>query len=410
MSLDDIFSPSKRRRLYLRPGRERAVRNRHPWIFEGAILREEGERDAAIADLVADGAVVASGLYSIESQIRMRALTFGEALDAEWLRARIRQAVAARSSLLGAQTSAARLINSEGDGLSGLVVDRYGDVLVVEISSAGLEKLVDLVVDELVSSASAAGPVSRIVLNNDLPARKIEGLSLEPRTIEVSEGAAGEVVILENGLRFLVEPGKGQKTGFFLDQRDNRRLAREVGRDRPVLNLFGYTGGFGVNAAAGGARSVEEVDISSPAIATARRNHELNGSTCAVSFVTADAFAHVRALRGEGRRFGLVVIDPPAFAKSKKDVERAARGYKDIIMYGLHLVEPGGAMMVFSCSGHVSSDLFQKIVFGAAIDARREVAILRRLGAGEDHPVSIHCPEGEYLKGLLLRIGEKTES
>jgi 23S rRNA (cytosine1962-C5)-methyltransferase len=279
-------------------------------------------------------------------------------------------------------------------------------VLVIEIACAGLEKLGDLVTDAIVEAASSASPVSRVVFNNDIPARKLEGLTREPRTVVLSGGeASSEVEVLENGLRYVVEPGKGQKTGFFLDQRDNRFLARELARDRTVLNLFSYTGGFGVSAAAGGARSVEQVDVSAPAIDLARRNHDLNGSTCAITFTTADAFDRVRALRGEGRRFGLVVIDPPAFAKSRKDVERAARGYKDIILNGLHLVEPGGMLLAFSCSGHISTDLFQKIVFGAAIDARRDASIIRRLGAGEDHPVSIHCPEGEYLKGLLLRVG-----
>lgn len=403
MTRDDLFA--KRRRLHLKPGRERAVRNRHPWIFDGAIRREEGPVDAALADLVApDGVVVASGLYSADSQIRMRALTFGEELSADWLRGRIARAVAARSRVLVAGTTAARLINADGDGLSGLVVDRYADVLVVEIVCAGLETLGDLVTDAVVEAASSTAPVSRVVFNNDLPARKLEGLTREPRTVVLSGDAASEVEVLENGLRYVVEPGKGQKTGFFLDQRDNRLLARELARDRAVLNLFSYTGGFGVSAAAGGARSVEEVDVSAPAIATARRNHELNGSASELVCTVADAFDRVRALRGERRRFGLVVIDPPAFAKSRKDVERAARGYKDVILNGLHLVEPGGMLMAFSCSGHISPDLFQKIAFGAAIDARREASIVRRLGAGEDHPVSIHCPEGEYLKGLLLRV------
>jgi 23S rRNA (cytosine1962-C5)-methyltransferase len=402
MESNDPFSPSQRRRLLLKPGRERAVRNRHPWIFEGAVRREEGNPDAAIADLVApDGSLLASGFYSKQSQIRLRALTFGEPLERDGLRARVRRAVAARAALVNEDTTAVRLVNSEGDGLSGLVVDRYADTLVVEISCAGLDRIADEVIDELVAAAS---PVARVILSNDLPVRRLEGLSLESRTIDAGGGTAGEVVVLENGLRFVVAPGKGQKTGFFLDQRDNRLLARQLGAGRSVLNLFSFTGGFGVNAASGGATDVEEVDVSGPAMEMARRNHELNATRCPVSFVTADAFDRVRALRGE-RLFGLVIVDPPAFAKSRKDIDRAARGYKDIIMNALHLVEPGGAVMAFSCSGHVSIDLFQKIVFGAALDARRDVAILRRLGAGADHPVSVNCPEGEYLKGFLLRVG-----
>ncbi len=402
---DDRFAQSTRRRLHLKPGRERAVRNRHPWIFDGAILKEEGEPDAAVADLIGtDGTLAASGFYSRRSQIRMRALTFGETFDVAWLRSRIEGAIAARKTVIDERTSCARLINSEGDGLSGLVVDRYADVLVAEISSAGLEAVLDEVVGFVVDASSSFGPVSRVIFNNEIPARRLEGLSLEPRSIDVAGDAAREVIVLENGLRFFVTPGKGQKTGFFIDQRDNRRLAREIAAGRNVLNVFAYTGGFGVNAAAGGATTVEEVDISSRAIAVARRNHELNESTCEVTFTVGDAFARIRELGEAERRFGLVVVDPPAFAKSKKDVEHASRGYKDVIMNGLRLVEPGGMMMAFSCSGHVSADLFQKIVFGAAIDARREVSLLRRLGSGADHPVSIYCPEGEYLKGFLLAV------
>lgn len=383
------------------------MRNRHPWIFEGAIRREEGDADAAVADLVMpDNTIAASGFYSRSSQIRLRAVEFGRPLDAASLRARIRRAIAAREPLLSEGTTAMRLVNSEGDGLSGLVVDRYGDVLVVEISSAGLDRLADLVVDELVASAAPTVSVARVVLHNDLPVRTLEGLPLESKTIDVAGRAeAAEVVVMENGLRFVLEPGQGQKTGLFLDQRDNRFLARELARGREVLNLFAYTGGFGVNAAAGGAERVEEVDISEAAIRAAGRNHERNGSPCPVDLLARDAFEHVRALRSTGRSYGLVIVDPPAFAKAKKDIERASRGYKDIIMNAMRLVEPGGVMMAFSCSGHVSLDLFQKIVFGAAVDAGREASILRRLGAGADHPISIYCPEGEYLKGFLLRVG-----
>lgn len=404
MSSADVFDLSRRRRLHLKPGRERAIRNRHPWIFEGAIRREDGDPDAAIADVIApDGTVVASGFYSSASQIRLRALAFGEAFELEWLRQRIVRSVEARRDIAGNETTAVRLVNSEGDGLSGLVVDRYGDVLVVEISSAGLEAVADLVAEELVRAVDDA-PIARVIFNNNLPVRKIEGLTLTPRTIEIAPGAADEVVVLENGLRFAVTPGKGQKTGFFLDQRDNRLLVRELARGRSVLNLFGYTGGFGVNAAAGGADRVEEVDISAPAIEVAKRNHDLNGTGCPVSYVVADAFDHVRACRDSGSRFDLVIVDPPAFAKSKKDIERAARGYKDIIMNGLRLVGPGGSLMAFSCSGHISADLFQKIVFGASADAERDAQIIHWFNQSADHPVLLSFPEGHYLKGLVCRV------
>jgi 23S rRNA (cytosine1962-C5)-methyltransferase len=204
---------------------------------------------------------------------------------------------------------------------------------------------------------------------------------------------------LESGLTFRVDPGEGQKTGFFLDQRDNRRLARTLASQKRVLNLFSYSGAFGVYAAAGGATSVTNVDVSARAIEIARENHALNGSSA--EFVVADAFQYVRQHR---ERFDFIVCDPPAFAKSRGDVDRAARGYKDVNLHALKLVEPGGLLMTFSCSGHMSLDLFQKVIFAAALDAGRRVSFVRRLGAGADHPVSLYCPEGEYLKGFLLEV------
>ncbi|HEX2059124.1 MAG TPA: class I SAM-dependent methyltransferase, partial [Thermoanaerobaculia bacterium] len=203
----------------------------------------------------------------------------------------------------------------------------------------------------------------------------------------------------ESGLRFHVDPSEGQKTGFFLDQRENRRLARTLAGGKRVLNLFSYSGAFGVYAAAGGAASVTNVDVSAPAIDTARENHALNGSTA--ELVVADAFQYVRQRR---EPVDLLICDPPAFAKSRGEVERAARGYKDVNLFAMRMVAPGGLMMTFSCSGHMSVDLFQKVIFAAALDAGRRVSFVRRLTAGPDHPVSLYCPEGEYLKGFLLEV------
>jgi 23S rRNA (cytosine1962-C5)-methyltransferase len=242
-----------------------------------------------------------------------------------------------------------------------------------------------------------------IYFNNDLPARRLEKLPTEPEA--VGEGTPATTIV-ENGLRFEVDPAAGQKTGFFLDQRENRQLARELASGKPVLNLFAYTGAFGVYAAAGGATSVENVDGSQVAIEQARRNHDLNKSSNIATFTIADAFAHVRKLDAEKQRFGLVVCDPPAFAKRRVEVDRAARGYKDINLYSMRLLEPRGMLLTFSCSGHMSLDLFQKVIFAAALDAGRRISILRRLTAGPDHPISIYCPEGEYLKGFLLEVRE----
>jgi 23S rRNA (cytosine1962-C5)-methyltransferase len=390
----DLFADVSRRVLTLKPGKERVVANRHPWIFAGAIGRESGPEDSAIADLVdVRGTRLASGLHSLHSQIRLRALTFGdEVLTADVIRARIDAAVARRAVIRGEATNAVRLVHAEGDELSGLVVDLYDDVAVVEIANAGLDRLRPLVVDAL---RQLVAP--RIIyFKNDIPARKLEQLPTEAESLGDGDATA---TVLENGLRFRVDPPSGQKTGFFLDQRDNRALARTFAGGRRALNLFAYSGAFGVYAAAGGAQSVENVDISAAAIELARTNHELNG--VAASFVVADAFQYVRQT---GARFDLIVCDPPAFAKSRGEVDRAARGYKDVNLFAMKLLEPRGLMMTFSCSGHMSLDLFQKVIFAAALDAGRRVSIIRRLTAGTDHPVSLYCPEGEYLKGFLLEV------
>ena len=387
----------ERRRLILKPGKERVIANRHPWIFAGAIASESGPDDAAFADLFdARGTRVASGFHSLRSQIRLRALTFGdEELTPDLIRARIATAVARRRGLFDAGTNAARVVHAEGDDLSGLVVDRYNDVAVVEIANSGIEKIRPLIVDALQHELAPRV----IFFKNDLPVRRLEQLTLESEAI-----GAGDVAceVRENGLRFRVDPAEGQKTGFFLDQRENRAIVRGLAGGRRVLNLFSYSGAFGVYAAAGGAASVENVDVSARAIDLARINHELNGST-AIETV-ADAFDYVRDLGGRGARFDLVVCDPPAFAKSRGEVDRAARGYKDVNLFAMKLVAPGGLMMTFSCSGHLSLDLFQKVIFSAALDAGRRASFVRRLTAGADHPVSLYCPEGEYLKGFLLRV------
>ncbi len=396
--MDEIFASSNRRRLTLKRGKERVVANRHPWIFAGAIAAESGPREAAIADLFdVSGARVASGFYGPRSEIRLRALTFGEEeLTAAEVARRISAAIARRGPLLSDQTNTTRLINAEGDELSGLIVDLYNDVAVVEVNNAGIEHIKPMIVELLRREVQP-----RVVFfNNDLPARRLEQLPIEPEG--VGEGIPATTIV-ENGLRFEVDPASGQKTGFFLDQRENRALTRSLAAGRRALNLFAYTGAFGVYAAAGGATFIENVDGSDVAIEQARRNHHLNGSSTVARFTVADAFGHVRHLAGAGERFGLIVCDPPAFAKRRTEVDRAARGYKDINLYAMRLLESNGLMLTFSCSGHMSIDLFQKVIFAAALDAGRRVSFRRRLTAAPDHPVSLNCPEGEYLKGFLLQ-------
>jgi 23S rRNA (cytosine1962-C5)-methyltransferase len=396
MSARDAFAPAGRRQLVLKNGRERVVANRHPWIFAGAIAGERGPENAAVADLVDErGTRLASGIHSLHSQIRMRALAFApEEFTPELLEERLARALDRRAALFSDETTAARLIHAEGDDLSGLVVDRYGDFLVVEITAAGLEALRPLIVDALQRLVRPRG----IFFKNDLPVRKLERLSMEP---EWSGSGEPRGEIAENGLRFMVDAREGQKTGFFLDQRANRQLIRSLSPGRAMLNLFSYTGAFGVYAAAGGAASVDEVDVSAAAIEGARLNHELNGQSEGIELHAGDAFQFVRQTRG---RWDLVVCDPPAFVKNRGDIDRAARGYKDVNLYALRLTRPGGMLMTFSCSGHMSIDLFQKIIFAAALDAGRRVSFVGRLTAGADHPVSLYCPEGEYLKGLLVEV------
>jgi len=383
--MNDAFE--RRRTLTLKRGKERVIANRHPWIFAGAIHSERGPEDAAIADLVdSDGKRLASGFYSRTSQIRLRALTFGEDITPQLIATRIADAIARRRFIFDDTTDAARIINAEGDELSGLVVDRYHDLAVVEIANRGVEQVKQLIIDGLKSVAS------RIWFKNDLPVRRLEQLPTENEPVEAT-------TIVESGLRFRIDPGEGQKTGFFLDQRENRRLARTLASGKRVLNLFSYTGAFGVYAASGGATAVTNVDVSARAIELARENHALNER--AADFIVADAFQYVRQQR---ERFDFIVCDPPAFAKSRSDVDRAARGYKDVNLHAMKLIEPGGLLMTFSCSGHMSLDLFQKVIFAAALDAGRRVSFVRRLTAGPDHPVSVYCPEGEYLKGFLLEV------
>lgn len=381
----------RRRTIVLKRGKERVIANRHPWIFAGAIHSERGPEDAALADVVdGEGKRLAAGFYSRHSQIRVRALAFGEEeLTAELIANRIAAAIARRRTIFDETTNAARLVHAEGDELSSIVVDRYGDLLVVEIANHGAEQFKALITETLRRELQPRA----IFFKNDLPVRELEHLPME------DEGDGTPADFLESGLEFRADPREGQKTGFFLDQRENRRLARQLAGGRRVLNLFSYTGAFGVYAAAGGAAAVTNVDISARAIELARENHALNGREA--DFVVADAFQYVRQSR---ERFDFVVCDPPAFAKSRAEVDRAARGYKDVNLFALKLVEPGGLMMTFSCSGHMSLDLFQKVIFAAALDAGRRVSFVRRLEAGPDHPVSLYCPEGEYLKGFLLEV------
>ena len=401
--------------LVLKPARERSLRRLHPWVFSGAIDRLEG--DAGPGETVcvraSDGSFLAWAAYSPASQIRARVWSFEEAEfpDEGFLGARVTAAVARRTALridANAQsggTNALRLVHAESDGLPGVVADRYADTLVVQLTSAGAERWRDVIVASLREASGCRVLFER----SDGDIRALEGL---PSRVGVIAGPAqasiaampGAVEIRENGIRYLVDIGAGQKTGFFLDQRDNRASVAALARGREVLNCFCYTGGFTLSALAGGATKVLSVDSSAPALALARQNMALNALDAGRSeWMEADVFAFLRDLGRERRTFDLIVLDPPKFAPTSRDAERAARGYKDINLNALKLLRPGGHLATFSCSSGVNADLFQKIVAGAAADAGASCAIEQRFHAAADHPVKLEFPEGEYLKGLLLR-------
>lgn len=389
--------------LILKPGRERSLEHRHPWVFSGAVARFSGvvEPGGIVTVRAHDGRFLAQAYANERSQIVARALSFeDEAIDEAFFTRRIERALGLRESLVDLQaTNAQRLVNAEADGLPGLVADRYGDVVVVQVLTAGIERVRDAVVAALKERTGARAVVER----SDADVREKEGLSSRVEVLFGDVGG-GRVEIDENGRRFLVDVLRGHKTGFYLDQRDNRRRVAELAVGRDVLNAFSYTGGFGVYAARAGARSVLHLDASEDALALARENMELNGVSSEGTTLAGDAFQVLRRFKDEGRRFDLVVLDPPKFAHHKGQVDRACRGYKDINRVALQLLRPGGFLFTFSCSGLVSADLFQKVVFGAATDARVDAQVIGRLGQASDHPFSLAFPEGEYLKGLVCRV------
>jgi len=419
--------------LLLKDGRERPIHNRHPWVFSGAIERLTGEARPGDLVTVADhrGTPLATAYYNPRSQIQARILSWdpAEPVDHDfWLR-RLRRAIDARAMLgfgasperrvsdeegksttdvlpdsaaPAAATTAYRLVNAESDLLPGLVVDRYGDYVVMQCLTLGIDRRKGMLTNRLVELLQPAGILER----SDADVRAKEGLR---PLVEMRHGQAPppELTVYENGHRFLVDVWKGHKTGFYLDQRDNRATIGDpmLLAGREVLNVFAYTGAFGVYAAAAGAGRVIQVDSSAPALEVAERNMALNGfARPDDEYIAGDAFEVLRYYREEGRQFDVVVLDPPKFAYNQSQVERACRGYKDLNWLALRLLRPGGLLATFSCSGLVGADLFQKVVFGAAVDAGRDVQILRPLAQAADHPVLLAFPESAYLKGLLCRV------
>lgn len=388
-------------RVILLPGRDASVRRRHPWLMSGAVARIEGEALAGdwVSVVSAEGETLGHGHYGPASQLRVRLFEFGAETRAEALiEQRLRAAIAARAGhpLLG-DVNALRLVNAEGDGLPGLVVDRFGDVLVVRAGTAGWLARGDALAALLRDLTGARVGLDR----PDAAALRREGAAAEPRTLW-GEAPSAPIELRERGRRYLADVSHGQKTGFYLDQRDARDLVQMLASGKRVLDLFSYTGGFAVAALHGGAEKVVLVDSSQSALALAERNVRAAGARGErAQLVAADAFEFARK---EARGFDLAIADPPPLAKRKNDVQRAARAYKDVLLHLLVGAAPGGRVLAFSCSHHVGPDLFRKIAFGAALDAGREVSVAAELGAPADHPVSLFHPEGRYLSGLLLEV------
>lgn len=421
--------------LRLAAGKEKSLLRRHPWIFSGAIA--EAPRRAAFGDTVEvvsyRGDFLARASWSPDSQIRARVWTFDEGVvvDADFLRDRLLASVAARDGLLAgfgaaggrsgpmppassgvaASGNALRLVHGESDGLPGLVVDRYGDVVVCQFLAAGVERWQGVILEVL----AGLDGVRSVYERSDADVRLKEGL---PRRSGLRSGAEPEqlVDVFENGRRYRIDVREGHKTGFYLDQRLGRDAAMRWCRDRDVLNAFSYTGGFSVAALAGGAATVLDVDTSGAALALARRNVEAQ-KTCLGTWpgttpggppvydaVEADVFALLRTFRDSRRTFDAIVLDPPKFAEARSHLDKAARGYKDINLLAFKLLRPGGVLLTFSCSGLMPADLFQKVVADAALDAGRQARLVERLGQPPDHPVDLAFPEGAYLKGLVCVV------
>lgn len=396
--------PKAQPALWLHSGREKSLQRRHPWIFSGAIEHIDGNPSngstVAVRDLA--GNFLAWAAYSSGSQICARVWSWNadETIDKAFFAQRISLAVAARSRLgLADDSTGMRLVHGESDGLPGLIVDKYGDVLVMQLGSAGPE----FWRDALVSALREICQPSCIYERSDSDGRELEGLP--KRCGAVYGELPTDLAIIEHDIRFAIDVGGGQKTGFYLDQRDNRLFTGSLARDQDVLNCFCYTGGFSLYALRNGARSVLSIDASESALEVARRNVELNALDAAkTEWLCADVFEALRKLRDQGRSFDLIVLDPPKFAPTASFAEKAARAYKDINLLGFKLLRPGGLLFTYSCSGGISDELFQKIIAGAALDAGVDARIVKKLHAAADHPVLLSFPEGAYLKGLALQL------
>ena len=391
--------------ITLKPGREKALNRRHPWIFSMAINKVNGQVERGGTVDVFDHKVnwLAKGAYSPDSQIRIRIWSFeqDQQIDQTFFFERFSQAYQCRKALIKAgDLTGFRLAAGESDYLPGITVDHFGDTLVCQLLSAGAEYHRASIIGAL----EALFPNHNIYDRSDVAVRKKEGLELTSGDIKgtVSDDLT---VITENGHKILIDIKKGHKTGFYLDQRDNRVIAGSYCRDKTVLNCFSYTGTFGIYALSNNAKHITNVDLSQDALDIAKKNLEINNLDLAkADFVKADVFKLLRRYRDEGKTFDVVILDPPKFADNKAQLNGACRGYKDINMLALQLLNPGGTLLTYSCSGLMPADLFQKVVADAALDAKRDAQIIARLSQAADHPIASTFPEGFYLKGLALTV------
>ncbi len=389
--------------ITLKPGREKSLLRKHPWIFSGAIASAPTCLPGETVNVFsANGQWLARAAWSPESQIagRVWSFNYNEQIDANFFQRRLDNAFALRAEFLEQPENACRLVNAESDLLPGLIIDRYSNFLVCQFLSMGVEAHRNTIIHAL----QYLLPHFSIYDRSDVDVRAKEGL--ENRTGVLAGQVPPDLIeIDENNCRFFVDIKQGHKTGFYLDQRDNRALLASMCEGGEVLNLFSYTGGFGIAAAVGHAASVTNVDSSASALDLAAQHITLNNiASRNVNNIRADAFVFLRECRDSGRQFDVIVLDPPKFAESQSQLERAARGYKDINLLALKLLNPGGLLFTFSCSGLMHSDLFQKIVADAALDAGRDAQIIMRMSQAQDHPTLLSFPEGFYLKGLVCQV------
>jgi 23S rRNA (cytosine1962-C5)-methyltransferase len=393
-------------RVVLKPRRARPFYGRHPWVFAGAVQAVDGTpADGDVVDLVSHGGnFVARGIYNSRSKIRVRLYSWSAdiPLDRDFFRARLEAALRLRGPILGFDRPgrACRLVFSEGDGLSGLTVDRYDRWLVVQFTSLGMALRREMLVELLAELVRPEG----IQLRTERGIGQLEGIELHDAPIW-GEVPASPVEIDEGGLRFLVNLAEGQKTGFYMDQRDNRRAVAVLASGRRVLDAFCYTGGFGLHAARAGAVEVVAVDSSEPALALARANAQVNGLADRMIFVSADVFDELDARVSAGERLGMVVLDPPKFARRQSAVEEALRGYRRLQTLALRLLEPDGILVTCCCSGLITLSMLEDLLAQLAEEETRDIQILERRGQAPDHPVSVTCLESNYLKCLISRVG-----